>query len=327
MEKLLLLFILFLLPIKDYAQFKLLDSKSHQPIGYASIFNSKGALLSNTDTNGLFFVKNGIRNISISHVAYTNKDINLDTLKGNIVYMDAKEQRMAEVHVATKRPEYVVFECYFRCPQFYNSKLEYYRDGIALYFVKLKNRHINHSVITSRYLVDENIRKEEEVKGSKLSYRPPIPYLEFCALNKKMEHQQTSCLIDSLSSSVTLNFDGLLPDTVLSFNFGKYHQQLKKSYTSEVYKLNPDRLSYTDFVSGRWARQMIISCKNITKIFNQWEEVYVTKVSYANRQDLKNLINNRDENTDIDSYLNHHSIPPISNKIKKGLAKMKTYKP
>lgn len=325
MGKLFLLFILFLLPIKDYAQFKLLDSKSHQPIGYASIFNSKGALLSNTDTNGLFFVKDGIRNISISHVAYTNKDINLDTLKGNIVYMDSKEQRMAEVRVATKRPEYVVFECYFRCPQFYNSKLECYRDGIALYFVRLKNRHINHSIITSRYLVDENIRKEEEVKGRKLSYNPPIPYLEFCALNKKMEHQQTSRLVDTLSSSITLNFDGLFPDTVQSFNWGKYHQQLKKLYISEIYKLNPDRLSYTDFVSGRWIRQITINYKNITKVFDNWEEVYVTKVAYASRAELKEMIDKANGNTDINLYMKYYSIPPISNNIKEHLKQMRKY--
>ena len=77
MGKILLFLILAIFPIKHYAQITLLDFHSGQPIGYASILGSDGELLSTSDANGVFHIRKGSHTISISHVAYTNLEVNL----------------------------------------------------------------------------------------------------------------------------------------------------------------------------------------------------------------------------------------------------------
>ena len=327
MGKILLFFILALFPIEHYAQITLLDIHSGQPIGYASILGSDGELLSTSDANGVFHIRKGAHNISISHVAYTNMEVNLDTLRKKTIYMYAKEQVLTEVPITTERPEFVVFECYFRCPQFYNSKLEYYRDGIALYFVKLKNGRIDHQVITSRFLVDEPVYKEEMGKRGMFSYSPSIPVLDFYAIKTERDGKGKNCLVDTLPSKVRFDFDNLFPDSVKRISWGKYKQQLRKVYSSEVYKLNQDGPSYLDFLSGRWSRQMVINYKDMNKVFDQWEEIYVTEVSFARQKELKRLIKDAgDRKENIGLYLERYEIPPISEYIKERLVNMKVYR-
>ena len=104
-------------------QFRLLDSHTRQPIGFASVFNASGTLLTTSDSEGYIRFRDSVPKFSVSHVAYLNKDVEADTLKAEVLYMDAREQALNEVSVTTKRPEYVMFEAYFRAPQFYNGQI------------------------------------------------------------------------------------------------------------------------------------------------------------------------------------------------------------
>ena len=304
-------------------QFRLLDSHTRQPIGFASVFNASGTLLTTSDSEGYIRFRDSVPKFSVSHVAYLNKDVEADTLKAEVLYMDAREQALNEVSVTTKRPEYVMFEAYFRAPQFYNGQLEYYYDGVAYYFVKLKNGEVDHRTLAARYFIEDSVKKEECRNGSLLSYAPPFPVPDFYAIGRNKEAMNPAAWrTDTLAAKVLFSFDHLYPDTVKSLSLGKYHQQLRSSLSSEVYALRPDGITYTDMVSSRWSRQMTVTIKNVRKIYDQWEEVYITKASFADKQDVKKLKGEKVGIEDVEQFIEQSAIPPISNSIKAKLPTM-----
>lgn len=321
----LIMFILLCVNGEGHTQIRirLLDSQSRQPVEYASVFNAKGELLATSNSAGYISLSEDAHQLSISHVAYINKNVDIDTLKGHFLYLNSRDHVLNEVSVTTKRPEYVVLEAYFRAPQFYNGQLEYYYDGVAYYFVKLKNGDVGHRVNVSRFLIDDSIKKEEYDKGNMFTYVPPMPVPDFKALDRNKEAMCGVLQINTLPSKVRYSFDNLYPDTAKSFKLGKYNQLLRKSYSSEVYSKNPDGMSYTDYVSGRCSRQIIVRYKNTRKVYDQWEEVYITKVSFADKYELNNLKKDKTKKFDVMQYIEQHAIPPISNVIKAKLSKMK----
>ena len=318
MENIIALVVCCLLGVEAKAQvqvqFRLLDSHTRQPIEFASVFNARGTLLTSSDSEGYIRFKDSVPKFSVSHVAYLNKDVDTDTLKDKVLYMDTREQALNEVLVTTKRPEYVVFEAYFRAPQFYNEQLEYYYDGVAYYFVKLKNGKVDHRTLAARYLADDSIKKEECRNGSLLSYAPPFPVPDFYGVGKNKEAMNPA--------KVLLSFDHLYPDTVKSLSLGKYNQQLRSSHSSEVYALRPDGITYTDMVSSRWSRQMTVTIKDVRKIYDQWEEVYITKAFFADKQDVKKFKDEKIGIVDVDQFIEQSAIPPISNSIRAKLPTM-----
>lgn len=327
MENIIALVVCCLLGVEAKAQvqvqFRLLDSHTRQPIEFASVFNARGTLLTTSDSEGYIRFKDSVPKFSVSHVAYLNKDVDTDTLKDKVLYMDTREQALNEVLVATKRPEYVVFEAYFRAPQFYNGQLEYYYDGVAYYFVKLKNGEVDHRTLAARYLADDSIKKEECRNGSLLSYAPPFPVPDFYGVGKNKEAMNPAFWrTDTLAAKVLFSFDHLYPDTVKSLSLGKYNQQLRSSHSSEVYALRPDGITYTDMVSSRWSRQMTVTIKDVRKIYDQWEEVYITKASFAGKQDVKKLKDEKMGIVDVDQFIEQSAIPPISNSIRAKLPTM-----
>ena len=303
MENIIALVVCCLLGVEAKAQvqvqFRLLDSHTRQPIEFASVFNARGTLLTTSDSEGYIRFKDSVPKFSVSHVAYLNKDVDTDTLKDKVLYMDTREQALNEVLVATKRPEYVVFEAYFRAPQFYNGQLEYYYDGVAYYFVKLKNGEVDHRTLAARYFIDESIKKEECRNGSLLSYAPPFPVPDFYGVSKNKEAMNpASWRTDTLAAKVLFSFDHLYPDTVKSLSLGKYNQH------------------------SRWSRQMTVTIKDIRKIYDQWEEVYITKASFADKQDVKKFKDEKMGIVDVDQFIEQSAIPPISNSIRAKLPTM-----
>ena len=291
MENIIALVVCCLLGVeaKAQVQLRLLDSHTRQPIEFASVFNARGTLLTTSDSEGYIRFK----------------------------------QALNEVLVATKRPEYVVFEAYFRAPQFYNGQLEYYYDGVAYYFVKLKNGEVDHRTLAARYLADDSIKKEECRNGSLLSYAPPFPVPDFYGVGKNKEAMNPAFWrTDTLAAKVLFSFDHLYPDTVKSLSLGKYNQQLRSSHSSEVYALRPDGITYTDMVSSRWSRQMTVTIKDVRKIYDQWEEVYITKASFADKQDVKKFKDEKMGIVDVDQFIEQSAIPPISNSIRAKLPTM-----
>lgn len=93
---------LLLAGVEAQTQIRLLDSHSRQPIEYASVFNAKGELLTASDSGGYVSLGENVHQFSISHVAYINKDVDVDTLKGKNLYLDLCEQVLHEVSVNVK---------------------------------------------------------------------------------------------------------------------------------------------------------------------------------------------------------------------------------
>ena len=69
----------------------------------------------------------------------------------------------------------------------------------------------------------------------------------------------------------------------------------------------------------------MVKHKDIHKVYDQWEEIYITHVSFADKAEKKVLKKGKADIVDIDQYIEQFAIPPISNGIKEKLLKMTLY--
>ena len=67
---------------------------------------------------------------------------------------------------------------------------------------------------------------------------------------------------------------------------------------------------------------MTVTIKNVRKIYDQWEEVYITKASFADKQDVKKFKGEKVGIEDVDQFIAQSAIPPISNSIRAKLPTM-----
>lgn len=112
----LIISLLMFIEVEAQIKIRLLDACTREPIAYASAFNVNGDMLVTSNTSGYISLGENIRHLSISHIAYINEDVDMDTLRGNELFLVPREQVLNEVAITTKRPEYVVLEAYFRAP-------------------------------------------------------------------------------------------------------------------------------------------------------------------------------------------------------------------
>ena len=67
---------------------------------------------------------------------------------------------------------------------------------------------------------------------------------------------------------------------------------------------------------------MTVTIKDVRKIYDQWEEVYITKASFADKQDVKKFKDEKMGIVDVDQFIEQPPIPPISNSSRAKLPTM-----
>ena len=101
------------------------------PVGYASVANAdNGNVIGATDLKGFLNIGGGVKNLSISHVAFSPVVVSVQSLPSNgiIVLTDAKFE-LPEVTV--KKKEFVYVQTYYRVFMMFDDTLMYYRSGIT----------------------------------------------------------------------------------------------------------------------------------------------------------------------------------------------------
>lgn len=318
-----ILFILMLFSVKTEAQMRLVDSETGCGVAYAQLYDQNGRIIGSTDVTGKL-PKMAVNKIfSISHISYESKDVCTDTLKGNNIYISPAKVCLNEVVVSAKMPRFLFLECYFRSLQYLDSCLEYYRDGIIVYRVDLKKNRIKHFILSSRYMKDENVFNKEKNSGYMMSYTANLPILEERPLKDRLLTLANGAYVKDTSKLGTLRIElnNLYPDSVKEYHLGNYNQQLRKSFSSEIYRLS-NNYSYSNLVSAKSYREIFLQKKNNnSKVFDQLEELYVTETSFT---DTPSKVIKYDQNqTDyIDAYRKAFNIPNVNNTVEEALKYM-----
>ena len=99
------------------------------PIAAVCVTNEKGALVGSTDNDGWLGDAKGIKHLYLSHVAFRDMDVNLDTIPSLCVVMQDENFQLAELEVKPKELLYV--QTYYRCVYVCDEGPLYFRAGVV----------------------------------------------------------------------------------------------------------------------------------------------------------------------------------------------------
>lgn len=123
------------------------------PIPYASVMTQDAKFIGITDLNGVLADAKGHKHISITHVAYKTKEVDVATLSDGCVTLEDSDFSLDEITVSPK--PFVYVQTYYRVI-FYDEKdgVQYYRAGLTDNVLdrqkkenKAKTRHISKAFI------------------------------------------------------------------------------------------------------------------------------------------------------------------------------------
>lgn len=119
------------------------------PVPYASVMTQDAQFVGITDLNGVLADAKGHKHISITHVAYKTKEVDVASLSDGRVTLEDSEFGLEEITVSPK--PFVYVQTYYRC-LFYDEEdgVQYYRAGLTDNILdrqkivnKTKTRHIS----------------------------------------------------------------------------------------------------------------------------------------------------------------------------------------
>lgn len=123
------------------------------PVPYASVMTQDAKFVGITDLNGVLADAKGNKQLSITHVAYKTKEVDVTTLADGRVTLEDSDFGLEEITVSPK--PFVYVQTYYRCI-FYDETdgVKYYRAGLTDNVIdrqkkenKAKTRHISKAFI------------------------------------------------------------------------------------------------------------------------------------------------------------------------------------
>ena len=99
------------------------------PIAAVCVTNERGALVGSTDNDGWLNDAKGIKHLYFSHVAFRDKDVNIDTIPSMSVVMQDENFQLSELEVKPKELLYV--QTYYRCIYVCDEGPIYFRAGVV----------------------------------------------------------------------------------------------------------------------------------------------------------------------------------------------------
>lgn len=123
------------------------------PIPYASVMTQDAKFIGITDLNGVLADAKGHKHISITHVAYKTKELDVTTLADGRVTLEDSDFSLDEITVSPK--PFVYVQTYYRCISYDEKEgVTYYRAGLTDNVIdrqkkenKTKTRHISKAFI------------------------------------------------------------------------------------------------------------------------------------------------------------------------------------
>lgn len=129
MKKLFVVMVLLVMAIAARAQRLQVVDTDGLPIAAVCVTNEKGALVGTTDSEGWLADAKGQKHLYFSHVAFVDKDVNIDTIPNLSVVLQDENFELSELVVKPKELLYV--QTYYRLIYVCDEGPIYFRAGVV----------------------------------------------------------------------------------------------------------------------------------------------------------------------------------------------------
>lgn len=244
-----------------FAQIRIVDSLSGEPVPLVNIYAEDGTLLGVANAKGEFAIdslrQNANAKIILQHISYNNYQESFAELrKEKLVKLVPRHIKIEEIAIADKsKYDYLILKGYFRNTTFFNKRTRYFYDGIIEYYIPLKDRKgkVYHRVIDYRILEDSITSKNfREVMGNFWSWNPHVMRMKAQSVVNdlpskfnmvqdkdrkiiKTGHLNTGYVQKTARGDVQVYFDVIPPNSQKAVSFFKLKGQQYTGVTMENY--------------------------------------------------------------------------------------------
>ena len=319
-------FVMLICCLPCYSQIHIIDESDNSAVAYAQLVSDSGAFIGSTDSLGRY-AGDVPQSFSVQHVGYATKRFMRADIKDGRIYLCPANIQMDNVTVTAKKKEYIRLKGYFRAFQLCDSILKYYTDGIGEYYVSLKKRAVELNVLGSRYLKNDSLMQLDRKSLNKSDYTISYPVLDGVTLfGKSGKENHIMVRTDSVHSTKRVEADWLAGKGQKSHTLFGYTSTLVNSYTTEVYRMQPDFQSFMDLMYRKDYRRLYYKHKKDEKpkMLDLVYEIYVTEAEYVSKDQVKGL---KKENLNVSSediplFRDNYHIPKLSHVMETMISKM-----
>ena len=303
----------------SFAQNKILDSSTSEPIAYVHIVSENGTLLGLSNIKGYFnpleikekFKLKATDSIELSHISYSNIRITLGSLLDNkLVEMHPSVLFLEDTKIfpLSKNRKILVLKGYFRSYQLNDNRLKAFMDGIVEYYIYPSvTRGLRVKVIECRNYINLSV--------GYVGNRTGPPYIEKKTILDDVKRQNLLSTINLNEHKVLLNIDSI---GNLSFN------SQSKTLSINIDYITPEK-AYTKTLLGYTAKFLNYS---VTEVYTVDEENWNKKSNLLKRYEYRKQLvsNNQSKDKFIEVESTHEFYVLESYYLsKKEMKKIKTF--
>ncbi len=284
--------------------------------------DADGNMLGLTDADGqLPQTAVAHRAFSLQHVAYVTMAVDMDTLRGQTIWMQPQVRDIAEVMVSA--PRYLQLRGYFRAYQMVGNKMEFFDEGYHDFVFDLESKgKFRFRMQTRHHYVNATLPLDDETALSKMGLllasaaprmdnrkvtdavrhlakdetsrnirmrNPKTGYLYASINTDTVRHTQTA-MIDGLMSRTDTTYSNTMLKMLVRMVGVKKFRILKVKHT-EVYNSDSIHVSRSEMTSmhGNYKASYKIKEEDSARVVDVYLDFYVTERNQLGKEEYKKL--------------------------------------
>jgi len=318
MAKILFLLCVFFSCNVLFAQIRIVDSLSGEPVPLVNIYAEDGTLLGVANAKGEFVIdslrQNGSAKIILQHISYNNyQELSSELRKEKLIKLIPRSIKIDEVAIGDKSQyDYLVLKGYFRNTTFFNKRTRYFYDGIIEYYIPLKNKNgkVYHRVLDYR-IFEDSIATQNfiEVMGNFWQWKPHVMRMKAQSVANDLPSKfvlvqdkgrkiirtgnlNTGYIQKTARGDVQVYFDIIPPNSQKEVSFFKIKGQQYTGVTMENY--SPTNLDQPE--QGKLVSRVVMNVGAIKRgrksefvPFDFLSEFYTQERRFMTKEEFKNV--------------------------------------
>ncbi len=334
--------LLLLTAITAKAQIKAVDRADGSPVQYASVFLADGTCIGTSDKSGVLPLPKGYSGmVTIQHINYGSHTFNTDTVKGGTVLMSSYTYSVPEAVCSYARPDYMVISAYARSYQMADSVPASFLEGMYDFYIPMDKGRARRKIRWAREVFRTDLLGDN---GDYFLYTNDIPkmngktiygyfksegWLNDSTGSYVIGHGKRGIVAgvkrDTAMKTLEVYYDSIFTADDLKFGFLGLSMRLTDMSMSETYHAGDSLPRLRDLL-----RTYKYQChydrfhgkKKPEVRVDEFNEVFVTGISYASKQDMKAALKDK-------TYTRQpipDGIPPLSQPLTDAIERMKPRK-
>ena len=322
------------------AQIRLVDAADGSPVQAASVFVEGGKCVGASGNDGSLPLSreyNGM--VTVQHINYGSREFRADTVSGGTVRLTPYIYNIPEVTAKYERPDYLVITAYERSYMIIDSIPSSFCDAVYDYYVPLRHGRVRRKMHSMRNL--HKVRSQENSQSEFYSSPTMIKLKKKTLLDK---FRDKGYLADSTASgtvdrgragdvkgvrrdpigkTLTVYVDSVFANrkrrTVSLFGIKIRFENYKKGETYDTSGTSSPTLKNLVNMYEYLDMYMRPGKKFEMKRCETFEDLYVTGVSYATKEEMKAAM----KTESLEPLVVPPSVPPLSAPLAEAVSRMK----